>query len=154
LRLRLIAVGTRMPDWVQRGVAEYVERLPREFAFAVDEVKPVPRKAPSPAAIAEEGARVLARIPRDAHVVLLDERGSGWTTVQFAARLGDWQATHAEVALLVGGADGHADAVRALAKERWSLSPLTLPHALVRVVLAEQLYRAVSVLRGHPYHRA
>lgn len=154
MRLRVVAVGTRMPDWVQRGVAEYVQRLPRELGFGIDEVKPVQRRGPSPTAIAEEGTRVLARVPRDAHVVLLDERGAPWSTLQFSARLADWQSKHGEVLLLIGGADGHADAVRAIAREQWSLSPLTLPHALVRVVVAEQVYRALSVLRGHPYHRA
>lgn len=153
MRLRVIAVGTRMPDWVQLGVADYVARLPRELPLQIDEVKPVQRKGPVADALDAEGQRVLARVGRGAHVVLLDERGSNWTTLQFAARLQHWQEAHADVALLIGGADGHAPAVRALAAEQWSLSALTLPHALVRVLLAEQLYRATTVLRGHPYHR-
>ena len=153
MRLRVIAVGTRMPEWVQLGVADYLARLPRELGISIEEVKPVQRKGPAGDALVEEGQRVLARIGRDARIVLLDERGSSWNTLQFAARLQHWQEAHSEVALLIGGADGHAPAVRALAQEQWSLSALTLPHALVRVVLAEQLYRASTVLRGHPYHR-
>ena len=142
-----------MPDWVQSGVADYVARLPRELPLTIEEVKPVQRKGPVTDALDEEGQRVIARLGRGARVVLLDERGTSWNTLQFAARLQHWQEAYAEVALLIGGADGHAPAVRALAAEQWSLSALTLPHGLVRVLLAEQIYRATTVLRGHPYHR-
>lgn len=153
MRLHLLTVSARQPDWVERGTAEYLGRLPREFACALVEIKPVARAAPSSDALAREGERVLAKLPRAAHVVLFDERGSSVDTAAFAQRLARWQEQHADVALLIGGADGHAPAVRAVAAESLSLSALTLPHGLARVVIAEQLYRAVSLLRGHPYHR-
>ena len=153
MRLRLIAVGTRMPDWVDMGVQDYVRRLPRELAFALDEVKSAAHRASATAAIEAEGQRLLQRAGAGAHLIVLDERGERWTTQDLAERMHEWRRDAADVALLVGGADGHAPAVRAAARAVWSLSGLTLPHALVRVIVVEQIYRASSMLRGHPYHR-
>ena len=154
MRLRVIAVGTRMPAWVSAGVHDYVRRLPRELGFAVDEVKPAVHRGDVSLVLADEGQRVLQRAGPATRLVVLDERGASWTTLDLARQLTRWQQDAEDVALLVGGADGHAPAVHAAAQSVWSLSALTLPHALVRVVVVEQIYRASSLLRGHPYHRA
>lgn len=155
MRLRLIAVGTRVPEWIRTGTEEYRRRLPAECALELVEVPPGRRtKGADPArAVREEGARLLAAAGT-ARIWLLDERGSAWSTRALSERLSDWMRTGRDVALLVGGADGLDAACRARAEGVWSLSPLTLPHLLVRVVVAEQLYRAWTLLRGHPYHRA
>jgi 23S rRNA (pseudouridine1915-N3)-methyltransferase len=156
MRARLIAVGERMPDWVADGFAEYRKRLSRELPLDLVEVRLGARgKGRDPArAIAEEGAAVRAALPKDAHVVALDGRGSAWSSEQLAAELKRWRMEGRDLALLIGGPDGHAADLLASAHQRWSLGPLTLPHMLVRLVVAEQLYRAVTMLAGHPYHRA
>lgn len=155
MRLRLIAVGTRMPAWVTAGVAEYQVRLPREWRFEIVEI-PVAARGDNAdlARLREaEGAKMLKQVPEGAHVIAFDERGTLHTTLDWAKALQGWQRAYREVALLVGGPDGLAPAALARASARWSLSKLTLPHALVRVMVAEQLYRAASVNAGHPYHR-
>ncbi|HJT99242.1 MAG TPA: 23S rRNA (pseudouridine(1915)-N(3))-methyltransferase RlmH [Rhodanobacteraceae bacterium] len=155
MRARLIAVGERMPDWVADGFAEYARRLSRELPLELVEVKLGTRgKGRDPArAIADEGAAVRAALPKDAHVVALDGRGSAWSSEQLAAELGRWRMEGRDLAFLIGGPDGHAADVLGSAHQRWSLGPLTLPHMLVRLVVAEQLYRAATMLAGHPYHR-
>lgn len=154
MRIRLVAVGRRMPPWVDEGVREYTRRLRQGCTLEVVPVDAVTRhKNTDPArAMAEEGRRLL-RAAGDAHRVALDGRGHPWRTEDLAARLEHWSQNGGEVALLVGGADGLWPPLRAQADEAWSLSPLTLPHALVRILVAEQIYRAWSLLRGHPYHR-
>ncbi len=154
MRFRLIAVGGRQPAWVRDGFEEYARRLPAPFAVELVEI-PLGARAGNPPerALEKEGERVLSAIPRGARVVALDERGKQWTSMGLAQRVGEWQASWREVALLIGGPDGHAPAVQARAEERWSLSSLTLPHGLARVCVAEQLYRAWSLRAGHPYHR-
>ena len=156
MRLRLIAVGTRMPGWVAAGVAEYQPRLPREWRYEIVEV-PVASRAGN-ADIAKlrdaEGEKMLKQIPEGAHVVALDERGALHTTAEWAASLQRWNREHKEVALLIGGPDGLASTCLARARDQWSLSKLTLPHGMVRVVVTEALYRAASLNAGHPYHRA
>ena len=156
MRLELIAVGERMPAWVREGYDEYAKRLPRECALHLREIEPGARgKSQDPArAVALEGERMLAALPNGARVVALDVKGVEHATEELAGRLETWLADGRDVALLVGGPDGLAPECLARAEERWSLSRLTLPHPLVRVVLAEQLYRAWSILRNHPYHRA
>ena len=156
MRARLIAVGERMPAWVAEGFAEYRKRLSYELPLELVEIKLGTRgKGRDPArAIAEEGAAVRAALPKDAHIVALDNRGSAWSSEQLAAELKRWRMEGRDLALLIGGPDGHAADVFALAHQRWSLGPLTLPHMLVRLVVAEQLYRAATMLAGHPYHRA
>ncbi|HLF98795.1 MAG TPA: 23S rRNA (pseudouridine(1915)-N(3))-methyltransferase RlmH [Methylococcaceae bacterium] len=156
MRLELIAVGERMPAWVREGYDEYAKRLPRECALHLREIEPGARgKSQDPArAVALEGERMLAALPKGARVVALDVKGVEHATEELAGRLETWLADGRDVALLVGGPDGLAPECLARAEERWSLSRLTLPHPLVRVVLAEQLYRAWSILRNHPYHRA
>lgn len=156
MRLELIAVGERMPAWVREGYEEYAKRLPRECALILREIEPGVRgKSQETArAVAQEGERMLAALPKSARVVAVDVKGAEHSTEELAARLEVWLADGRDVALLVGGPDGLAPECLARAEERWSLSRLTLPHPLVRVVLAEQLYRAWSILRNHPYHRA
>lgn len=156
MNIHLIAVGDKMPTWVQHGYAEYAKRLPGECALKLVEVAPGRRgkNADVARAMRDEGERMLAAIPKGALVVTLEVNGRGWSTEQLADQLQGWLAQGRDVALLVGGPEGLAAEALAAAEQRWSLSPLTLPHPLVRVVLAEQIYRAWSILRNHPYHRA
>ena len=156
MNIYLIAVGDRMPGWVQEGYQEYAKRLPPECALRLVEI-PAGRRgknADIARLVRDESERLLAAIPRGAAVVALEVGGRSWSTQQLAHKLEGWMDSGRDVALLVGGPDGLGDEARAAAGELWSLSALTLPHPLVRVVLAEQLYRAWSVLRNHPYHRA
>ncbi|MBS0570180.1 MAG: 23S rRNA (pseudouridine(1915)-N(3))-methyltransferase RlmH [Proteobacteria bacterium] len=151
MRAFLIAVGERMPAWVQGGYAEYAKRLSRELPLELVEVS---ARSRDPArAMSDEGAALLAAIPKGAHVVALDGCGKPWSSEELAAQLARWRTLGKDLAFLVGGADGLAAPVRARADQQWSLGPLTLPHPLVRIVVAEQLYRAASQLAGHPYHR-
>lgn len=155
MRIHLVSVGERMPRWVQEGYREYAKRLPSECQLNLVEISPGRRGkgADIARAIREEGERILAALPKGCRVLALDVRGRAWSTEKLAVNLGAWMADGQDLALLVGGPDGLSDDCIARADARWSLSPLTLPHPLVRVVLAEQLYRAWSFLRGHPYHR-
>ncbi len=155
MKLRLLAVGTRMPVWVEAGFADYAARFPPECRLELKEIPAGRRgKARDPRrAVTEEGARLRAALPKRAHVVALDERGQSWSTAQLARELAGWLRNGQDAAFLIGGPDGLAADLLARAQQRWSLSPLTLPHALVRVLVAEQLYRAWSVLKNHPYHR-
>jgi 23S rRNA (pseudouridine1915-N3)-methyltransferase len=150
-RLRILAVGTRMPAWVQAGFAEYHKRMPRDFAVELREV-PVSRREGA-RAVAEEGEALLAALGADEHVVALEVGGEPWSTADLAARLRAWRDEGLRAAFLIGGPDGLSDACRARAASQWSLSRLTLPHPLVRIVLMEQVYRAWSILGAHPYHR-
>jgi len=156
MHIHLLAVGTRMPGWVDQGFADYAARLPREWGLRLAEIPAARRGSGGGAAraVAHEGERMLAAIPSAARAVALDEHGAGWSTRDLAQRLADWMRGGTDVALLVGGADGLAPACLERARERWSLSALTLPHGLVRVIVAEQLYRAWTILNRHPYHRA
>lgn len=155
MRIRVIAVGSRMPAWVRAGVEEYAVRLGPALKFELLEIDAGIRRSGAPAgrAIAEEGRRVLAALrPRD-HVIALDERGPEMSTMGLARWLEGRMGSGEDLAFCIGGPDGHAPEVLARAALRWSLSRLTLPHALVRIVLVEQLYRARSMLANHPYHR-
>lgn len=156
MRIVIIAVGERPPSWVSDGFADYVRRIPKPWTPELIELPLGMRgKSADPArAIADEGARVLAALPKQAHVVALDERGSSWTSPELSTQLENWSRLGTSIALLIGGPDGHAPQVMQRAQQRWSLSALTLPHAMVRVLLAEQLYRGWSLIAGHPYHRA
>ncbi len=155
MRIRLISVGQKMPRWVAEGFEAYARRLPPECALQLLEVPAGARRKGADLArlIDEEGRRMLAAIPEKSLVVALDVKGQLWDTPTLASRLGQWMAEGLNPCLLVGGPEGLAPACLARADLRWSLSPLTFPHPLVRVILAEQLYRAWSLLRGHPYHR-
>ena len=153
MRVRVIAVGTRMPSWVRDGTGEYLKRL--DSRVSLTEIPPASRSASgnTDKAVAAEGTRLLAAVTAQDYVVALDERGRELTTRELAGFLEARMRDGRDLALLIGGADGLAPAVRARADFTWSLSRLTLPHALVRVVLAEQLYRAHTILGNHPYHR-
>ena len=155
MRIHLLAVGRRMPGWVESGYGEYAKRLPPECALHLVEIEPGHRGKGASTEVARraERERMLAALPRGAQVIALDERGRAWSTAQLAGKLADWMGDGRDLALLVGGPEGLADACLEHAEGLWSLSPLTFPHPLVRVILAEQLYRAWSILRGHPYHR-
>jgi len=144
-----------MPAWIQEGFQEYTRRMPPEIRVDLVELKPEERGGGRDVerAKAAESERVLQALPAAATLLALDERGKAWTTRELAARLAGWQMEGRDVAFVIGGADGLADAVKRDADVMWSLSPLTLPHGLVRVVLAEQLYRACTILKNHPYHR-
>jgi 23S rRNA (pseudouridine1915-N3)-methyltransferase len=156
MRARLIAVGERMPGWVAEGFAEYRKRLSHDLPLDLIELKPGMRgKGRDDArAIQDEGAAILAALPQNIHVVALDGRGKTWSSEELATQLAAWRMGGRDVAFLIGGPDGHAPDVLSRADQTWSLGPLTLPHMLVRLVLAEQLYRANTLLVGHPYHRA
>ncbi|ODC05369.1 23S rRNA (pseudouridine(1915)-N(3))-methyltransferase RlmH [Terasakiispira papahanaumokuakeensis] len=155
MKIRLLAVGQRMPAWVEAGYTEYAKRLPHDFRLELDEIAPGSRlkSADIRRTVAQEGEQMLSRLKGGERVVALDVKGKPWSTEQLAQQADAWRMEGRDVALLVGGPDGLASACLDKAEQRWSLSPLTLPHPLVRVLLAEQLYRAWTLLQGHPYHR-
>ena len=154
MKLRIVALGQRMPAWVVAGFGEYARRLPREFALELIELKPGPRgHGKSAAQILATEAERIAAATRGATVIALDEHGEAWSTAQFAAKLRSWSHRAQPVAFVLGSADGLATVVKDNADVMMALSALTLPHGLARVVLMEQLYRAASLLQGHPYHR-
>lgn len=144
-----------MPGWVQQGYDEYAKRLPRECELVLKEIAPGKRGKNSDVAriVKEEGERMLAAIPQGAHVVTLDILGKPWTTPDLAQAMKRWLEGGQNIALLVGGPEGLSDAAKQMARETWSLSRLTFPHPLVRIIVAEQIYRAWSILHNHPYHR-
>jgi 23S rRNA (pseudouridine1915-N3)-methyltransferase len=154
--IHVITVGRRPPAWVEQGYQDFARRLPPQCTLRTVRVEPCHRKAaPRSVLIKEEGRRVLSAVPEGSHVVSLDVRGEPWTSEQLAQRLWSWlREGHRYVALLIGGPEGLSPACQQRAAESWSLSRLTLPHALVRVVVAEQIYRAWSLLNHHPYHRS
>jgi 23S rRNA (pseudouridine1915-N3)-methyltransferase len=154
MKLVVVAVGQRVPDWAQAAWDDYSKRFPPELKLELKAVKTETRGSKTvPALLAAERERIEAAIPRGARVVALDERGTALTTLALAAKLKEWQLGGDDVVLAIGGPDGLDPALRQAAHERIRLSDLTLPHAMVRVLLAEQLYRAWSVNAGHPYHR-
>lgn len=155
MRVRLIAVGSRMPKWVREAYEDYITRLGSGLKVTLTEIEPGPRSAgrPPQKAMETEAQRLLASLRKDDYVVALDERGAEMTTRELAAWLKGRMQEGRDLAFLVGGPDGFAPEVLARSDFKWSLSRLTFPHALVRVVLAEQLYRAHGVLANHPYHR-
>ena len=152
MRAFIIAAGDRMPSWVAEGYAEYAKRLSRDLPLQLVEVTAKSRSDPARAK-SEEGLAMLAALPKNAHVVALDGRGKPWSSEELSEQLSRWRMLGKDLAFLIGGADGLATTVLDRADQRWSLGPLTLPHPVVRIVLAEQLYRAVSLLGNHPYHR-
>jgi 23S rRNA (pseudouridine1915-N3)-methyltransferase len=156
MQLTVAAVGQRMPPWVQEAWRDYARRLPRELTLELREI-PLGRRgrnAPVDKLRAAEGAALLAAVPQDHRVIALDERGRQWSTQDLADRLQGWMREEHGVGFLIGGPDGLSQDCRRLARDTWALGRLTLPHPLVRVILAEQLYRAWSITRNHPYHRA
>ena len=154
--IQLIAVGEKMPTWVQQGYEDYAKRLSGDTRLRLVEIAPGRRgkSASAEKAVQAEGERQVAALGKGTRVIALEVNGRPWTTEQLAAQMQNWLGEGRDVDLLVGGPEGLSGQARARAEQQWSLSPLTLPHPLVRVVLAEQLYRAWSILKNHPYHRA
>lgn len=155
MRLKLIAVGQKMPDWVNQGYREYARRLPPEMPLELIEI-PLAKRGRNPdiaRLIEREGEQMLQAVQESDWVVALDIPGKAWSTEALSGQLERWQMQGQNIALMVGGPDGLAPECRARAAQSWSLSPLTLPHPLVRVLVAEQLYRAWTISRNHPYHR-
>ena len=154
MKIRIVALSHRMPSWAAAACADYAQRMPRDYALDVLELKPRPRRESQPiAATLAAEAELIVRATSGFSVVALDEHGSPWTTAELAKRLRRHRDAGEPLAFVIGSADGLADSVKRQAAAVFSLSALTLPHVLARVVLFEQLYRAVSVLTGHPYHR-
>ena len=155
MKLIVAAVSQRPPQWVVAGWHEYAKRMPRELPLELLEIKPEPRTSgkTAPVMMALEAARIEAQLPAACRRIVLDEHGDAPTTRQLADRLAKWMAGGSDAAFIIGGPDGLDPGIKKSAHETMRLSSLTLPHALVRVILAEALYRAASVLKGHPYHR-
>ena len=153
MRVHLLAIGQRMPDWIQAGYEEYARRLPNDCRLELRALSPRSRAGDATSRKRDEARVLLGAVPDKARVIALDERGRAWSTKELAGQLSRWQDDGRDVALLVGGADGLGAECLERAEQRWSLSPLTLPHMLVRVLVAEQIYRAHALNRGHPYHR-
>jgi 23S rRNA (pseudouridine1915-N3)-methyltransferase len=155
MKTRLLAIGSRPDDWVRSGVDTYLERLPPHLKPELVEIPLSLRSSGGDPAVAraKEGQRILERLKPDEFVITLDERGKPWSSLELSRQLARWQAEESAVALVIGGPEGLADAVRKRANQSWSLSALTFPHGMVRVIVVEQLYRAWTILQGHPYHK-
>ena len=155
MKLWLVTVGHKMPDWITTGFNEYAKRMPREARIELVEIRPEPRTTGKNVAqiMEAEAQRILATLPQDALRIALDERGTHLTTRQMSQQMQDWLRGGRDVAFIIGGADGLHESVKSSAQQLLALSAMTLPHGLVRVLLAEQLYRAHSLLHNHPYHR-
>lgn len=156
MKIHIIAVGQRMPDWVNTAWLDYSQRLPSDYGLELKEIKPEPRNTGKTVAqmMAAEAKRIEAAIPTQAHVVALDERGRNLTTLQLAEQLQLWRDYSQDIAILIGGPDGLDAELKKRCPQKIRLSDLTLPHPMVRVLLAEQLYRAWSINHHHPYHRS
>ena len=157
MKFHVVAVGHRMPVWVSAGFAEYAKRMPHECRIELLEIRPATRSGGSGKPVRQwldmEAARIRAALPARCFTAVLDERGKAFSTSELARRIERWKQDGRDIAFVIGGADGTAPDLQQDADLLLSLSPLTLPHGLCRIVLAEQLYRAVSLLAGHPYHR-
>ena len=154
MKLGILAVGHKLPDWVAQGCAEYIKRMPRELPLAVVEIKPEPRGSKTrEQLLAAEKSRLQAALQGFSRIVVLDERGVDLTTLKLAQRLENWMLEGGDTAFIIGGADGIDEELKQRADDMIRLSSLTLPHAMARLVLCEQLYRAISVVKNHPYHR-
>lgn len=155
MRFFVLAVGNKMPDWICAGYHEYAKRMPREITISLIEIKPEKRSSGKSIEqlLAVECQRIRAALPAQCRIIVLDEHGQQWTTVQLAGMITTWANSGTDVAFVIGGADGLHDDIKQAAHTVAALSKLTLPHGLARVLLAEQLYRAVSIIKNHPYHR-
>jgi 23S rRNA (pseudouridine1915-N3)-methyltransferase len=154
MKVTIAAVGTRLPAWAEQAVQEYLGRFPRDCEVTLKQVRPEPRgQQPAAHSLRSEGERLAASVAHCDQLVALDERGADWTTLQLARQISRWRDAAVHVAFLIGGADGLSGELKSRARLQLRLSSMTLPHALARVVLVEQLYRAWSLLVNHPYHR-
>jgi len=156
MKITILAVGTKMPLWVTQGYQEYAKRLPRDMSLELIEISLGARgkNADIQRAIQKESDAILSNIDKADHVIALEVKGHNWSTEKIAQNMERWQMDGLNIVLLVGGPDGLSDACRARANQQWSLSALTLPHPIVRVILSEQIYRAWTVTQNHPYHRS
>ncbi len=154
MKLKIISVGHKMPDWVESACAEYLKRMPRELTTSIIEIKPDKRAAGKNSEVVQEAeAKRILEVAGSDYLVVLDERGAEIPTLQLAERMKTWLGGGRDVSLIIGGADGLHAGIKQQADWLWSLSKLTLPHGMVRVLLTEQLYRAHTVIQNHPYHR-
>jgi 23S rRNA (pseudouridine1915-N3)-methyltransferase len=155
MKLFILAVGNKMPEWITSGFNEYTKRMPREATIALVEIKPEPRTTGKsvPQIMEAEALRIESALPKDVTLIVLDERGKHLSTKQMSQQMHAWLGGGRDVAFIIGGADGLHESIRSSAHQLLALSALTLPHGMVRVLLAEQLYRAYSLLHNHPYHR-
>jgi 23S rRNA (pseudouridine1915-N3)-methyltransferase len=155
VKIHLIAVGKKMPKWINTGYAEFSKRMPPELQINLIEITPSTRNKSTTIEknIKEEGDRIQSAIPANSKLIVLDEKGKNFSSIDLSRKIEGWLPMGQDIALVIGGADGIDPEIKQQADEKWSLSSFTLPHALVRVVVAEQLYRAWSILKGHPYHR-
>ncbi|MDR0588745.1 MAG: 23S rRNA (pseudouridine(1915)-N(3))-methyltransferase RlmH [Burkholderiales bacterium] len=158
MRLHIVASAHKLPDWVTEGVADYARRFPRDWSLTVLELKAEPRDRGKTVAqiLAAEALRIesgIATASKNARRVVLDERGTSWSTKTLAEKLSGWRDEARDVVFVVGSADGLDPALKTRADDLWSLSAATLPHGLARLILVEQLYRAISIINHHPYHR-
>lgn len=155
MQLRILAIGTKMPDWVNAGYQEYAKRFPPSCTLDLIEISAEKRtkNADIPRIMQHEGEKLLSQIKPGNRVIALDVLGKSWSTEQLSQNLSAWHHEGRNIDLLIGGPDGLSQECLKKADTKWSLSPLTLPHPLVRIVLAEQLYRALTIMQGHPYHR-
>lgn len=156
MKISLISVGKTAPKWLETGFWQYCERLPPEFGFKLYEIEPEKRAKNKPVltALQREGERILSKISATSFVIALDERGELWDTAMLSQKMHHWLQTEQTLCFLIGGADGYSSDCLARANVCWSLSRLTFPHLLVRLMVVEQLYRASTILSGHPYHRS
>jgi 23S rRNA (pseudouridine1915-N3)-methyltransferase len=155
MKLLILAVGHKMPSWITDGFNEYSKRMPREAKIELLEIKPEPRTTGKTVAqiMEAEAQRIRAALPQDVLRIVLDERGKHWSTRQLTEQMREWLGGGRDVAFIIGGADGLHESIRGSANQLLALSAMVLPHGMVRVLLAEQLYRAHSLLHNHPYHR-
>ena len=156
MQLFIIAVGNKMPDWVESGYKEYEKRMPAECRLNLKEIRPADRSSNRSAesVMEAESTRIKSALPKNARIIALDERGKNVTTMQLAQKLEKWQQEGRDVAFVIGGADGLDSEFKEKADDLFRLSHMTLPHGMVRILLAEQLYRAWSITKNHPYHRS
>ncbi len=155
MRVRLLAVGNKMPEWVEQGFQTYTRRFPPSYPFELLEISPEKRTPSSniPRIIENESEKLMKALKPGHVMIALDVKGESWSTEKLAEKLKQFQTEGKNIDLLIGGPDGLSETCLKKANIKWSLSPLTFPHALVRVLVVEQLYRAISILQGHPYHR-
>ncbi len=155
MKIHLIAVGKKMPEWVNAGFSEFSKRMPPELQINLIEITPSTRNKSTSIEknIKEEGERIQSAIPDNSKLIVLDEKGKDFSSIALSKEMESWLPMGQDISIVIGGADGIDPVIKQQADEKWSLSSLTLPHALVRVVVAEQLYRAWSIMKGHPYHR-
>lgn len=155
MNIEIVAVGTKEPDWVTSGVKEYQKRLPRDWQINIRELNVSKRHKGEPAEkhISDEGKRMMSMLNTDGRIIAMDSRGSNWSTLELSKKFEAWQYDYKQVQFLVGGPDGLSEECLSTAHESWALSRLTFPHFIVRILLAEQIYRAWSVLNNHPYHK-